>query len=244
MYSLKAQDLLDAWHRGASQPLHLRSLTLLTAAFPETPPEALSAMSIGRRDAKLLALRERVFGPDLNSIANCPGCNERLELNFKVSDIKAAGDTDSTDTLYLDIDGYNVELRLPNSLDLSAITDSSDEGTTRQILLERCVTHVTHNGRDLQVGEVPPQVLDAVTEQMAEADPQADVQLSLGCPYCGHEWREAFDIVLYFWTEIEAWVRRLLHEVHALALTYGWHEKDILEMNPWRRQFYLSLIQG
>ena len=244
MRSLSTQALLDAWYRGLTEPLHRRPLTLLFAACPDIAWEALSSMSIGRRDAKLLNLRKRIFGTNLNSIATCPVCEERLELNFKVSDILVEASPDTTDALCLDEDGYMVKFRLPNSKDLAAITDPSDEDATRRILLERCVTHIVQDERHLDIDDLPPQVIDTITGKMAEADPQADVQLALVCPACANEWQESFDIVLYFWTEIEAWGRRVLHEVHALASAYGWHETDILEMHSWRRQFYLNLIQG
>lgn len=244
MCSLSTRALLDAWHHGATEPAHQRPLTLLAAACPETPLEKLASMSIGRRDAKLLALRERVFGTDLSSVTTCSGCGERLELNFNVSDIQVEADTDLADTLSLEVDGYNVEFRLPNSLDLSLITDPSDEGAAHHMLLDRCLTRITCNEREMRIEKLTPQVIDAITTHMADADPQADVRLKLVCPACGNEWQETFDIVFYFWTEIEAWVRRVLHEVHALASAYGWRETDILEMNSWRRQYYLNLIQA
>lgn len=75
MYSLSVQALLDAWHRGVTELLHRRPLMLLAAACPGTPLEKLAAMSIGQRDAKLLDLRERVFGPELHSVTTCPSCN-------------------------------------------------------------------------------------------------------------------------------------------------------------------------
>ena len=52
----------------------------------------------------------------------------------------------------------------------------------------------------------------------------------------------ALDIASFVWSEIHAWAIRLLHDVHALALAYGWREVDILTMSPWRRQAYLELI--
>jgi hypothetical protein len=244
MCSLSTRALLDAWHHGATEPTHQRPLTLLAAACPETPMEKLASMSIGRRDAKLLALREHVFGPDLSSVTTCSGCGERLELDFSVSDIQVEADTDPADTLSLEFDGYNVEFRLPNSLDLSAITDPSDEGAAHRMLLDLCVTRITRNEKEMRIEMLTSQIIDAITTRMAKADPQADVWLKLVCPACGNEWLEAFDIVSYFWTEIEAWVRRVLREVHTLASAYGWRETDILEMNPWRRQYYLNLIQA
>jgi len=47
---------------------------------------------------------------------------------------------------------------------------------------------------------------------------------------------------LFLWTEITSQARRLLHEVHLLATTYGWHEADILAMSAIRRQYYLEMV--
>jgi hypothetical protein len=77
---------------------------------------------------------------------------------------------------------------------------------------------------------------------MEEADPLTAMQLALSCPECGYQWQTAFDIESFFWSEINAWANRMLHEVHTLALRYGWREMDILAMSPWRRQFYLNMV--
>ena len=79
---------------------------------------------------------------------------------------------------------------------------------------------------------------------MADADPQADVRLALDCPACGHKFLAAFDVVAYFWSEINAWAYRLLGEVHTLASAYGWREDDILALSPWRRHVYLEMVGG
>lgn len=244
MGNLSARTLLEAWHCGMTEPLHLRPLTLLSAAEPETPMETLATLSIGRRDAKLLALRQHLFGPAMNSVTTCPGCGDFLEFNINVADIRAEENAAAPGALSLAMDGYEMTFRLPNSTDLSAVADQADDRLARQMLLDRCVARVRHDSRELGVDEVPQQVIDAVSTRMAEADPQADVQLALVCPVCGLEWQESFDVVLYFWTELASWVGRVLHEVHTLASTYGWHEKDILAMHPWRRRYYLHLIEG
>jgi hypothetical protein len=54
----------------------------------------------------------------------------------------------------------------------------------------------------------------------------------------------AFDIASYFWDEINAWANRILREVHILASRYGWSERDILALSPWRRQFYLDMVNA
>jgi S-adenosylmethionine synthetase len=101
---------------------------------------------------------------------------------------------------------------------------------------------IEHNGGRISLDELPDDIVDAVVDRMAQADPQSDVQLALSCPVCGREWQAAFDIVSFFWTEIDAWARGILQQVHVLASAYGWREADILTMNPGRRQSYLEMV--
>jgi hypothetical protein len=61
------------------------------------------------------------------------------------------------------------------------------------------------------------------------------------CPACGHTWVERFDPVQFLWTELDAWAARALQDVHALARSYGWRERDILEMSAARRRVYLAM---
>jgi hypothetical protein len=113
----------------------------------------------------------------------------------------------------------------------------------RRRLLDRCLLSAKNpEGEAVAVQDLPPAALQAVAERMAAADPQGDVQLALQCPACGHAWPAAFDIVSFFWTEVDAWARVLLREIHVLASAYGWREADILALSPWRRRSYLELI--
>jgi hypothetical protein len=111
-------------------------------------------------------------------------------------------------------------------------------------LLENCLLSVHRNGEEVPSDHLAASLVDAIVERMAEADTGADVELALSCPSCRHQWHATFDIVSFFWSEITAWVYRILREVHTLSLAYGWREADILAMSPWRRQFYLERVGG
>jgi hypothetical protein len=101
---------------------------------------------------------------------------------------------------------------------------------------------VEYQGKQITVTEVPPGVIEAVVEQMGQIDKRGDVRLELNCPQCSHSSRPILDIESFFWKEINAWANRILKEVHTLAATYGWSEREILNMTSWRRQVYLNLI--
>ena len=147
-------------------------------------------------------------------------------------------------TYSLAFDVYEVSFRLPDSLDLLALAHCGDLETARQSLLARCLLKARREREETTIKELPEEVLQAVAEQMANLDPQADVRLALTCASCRESWEEIFDINSFFWTEISAWAKRTLSDVHTLAKAYGWRERDILELSAWRREFYLSMARG
>ncbi len=239
-----AAELLKVWEWGNEQTAVQKALGLLLVAWPENSPDELAGLSIGQRDGRLLGLRERLCGPKLASVAVCLACGERLELNFLVSDILVTTPPPPAVLSIAQAD-YAVNFRLPNSQDLLRLASSNiTPDTGRHLLVEGCILEARQNGQPLEVADLPDALIEKVIAGMAAADPQADVQLALNCPRCGHAWELTFDIVSFFWQELNGWADRLLHDVHILALTYGWNERDILALSEWRRQYYLGIIHG
>jgi hypothetical protein len=244
MRSLSAAELLSIWECAAAQPMVQKALLLLAASCPEVPREELAKLTIGQRDSLLLKLRKWMFGSCLEGYAVCPGCNDRVELSFDIEEIRVKTETEKQKPLWVAFDGYKVAYRLPDSNDLMAISGCMDITTGCSSLLSRCLIDVQHNGENLQIAHLPQTFLDAVAKQMADADPQANVDLEMDCPSCGHNWSASFDIVSYLWSEIETCVHRLLQDIHTLASAYGWSESAILSLSAQRRQRYLNMISG
>jgi hypothetical protein len=242
MRALSARELVDAWEQGLTQPPIQRALMLLAVACAEAP-ETLARLSAGERDGRLLTLRERLFGPRLTGLATCSDCGERVELTVDAADLRVEPGPDSRGGRSLTADGYDVRFRLPDSGDLAAAGALNDVGAARGLLRQRCV-EVDRCGERILPDQVPTAVMAAVEERMAQADPQADVQLSVSCPRCACRWQVAFDIVSFLWSEINAWAVRTLTDVHRLAAAYGWREADILSLSAWRRRFYLDLVSA
>lgn len=242
MRPLSASELLSVWEGGHEQALVDRALLLLACACPDESWDDLAALPIGRRDARLLTLREWSLGPQLCCLARCPACGESLELTFSMEDVRVDATPLAEAELYLEMEGYEVSFRLLDSTDLTALHGADDRAAARHTLLERSVLTVRCNGEDHSGSRLPAPVLDAVVRRMAEADPQADVHTVLSCPACAHSWQATFDIVSFFWAEIENWAYRMLRDVHRLASAYGWREADVLALSPRRRQFYLEMV--
>jgi hypothetical protein len=242
MRALSSMELLRVWEQGMAQPPAQRALSLLTLACAEMSPEQLARLSIGRRDERLLTLREWAFGPRLQSVAACPRCGEKSDVLFDVSDIRAGPVPESVEELSLTAGGHEVRFRLPNSTDLACLSTEGNISANQARLFERCVLVARRDGQELTAGQLPENVISAVQERMAQSDPQADVRLELTCPSCQHRWLATFDIGSFFWSEISAWATRLLREIHILASAYGWNEAEILSVSPRRRQAYLEMV--
>ncbi len=235
-------ELLTAWEQGLSQLGTRRLLTLLATAFPEVSDEQLFKLPIGQRDGLALKLREALFGSQLTSLAACPGCNERLEFALDITDIKVMPSNPVQETLALQVEGVDLEFRLPNSQDLMLIEAASSVDEARSLLFGRCLLSVAQAGQTQPFNKLSETILDKVEAAMSEADPQANVQLDLCCPACQHNWLAAFDIASFLWSEINVWAQRVLNEVHLLAKAYAWREADILAMSPTRRRYYLERV--
>lgn len=236
--------MLSVWEQSLGHPRHERALRLLAAACPEASIDELAALSIGQRDARLLTLREWTFGAKLEGLMTCPACDNRLELNFNVAEIRIAAEAAPVETLSLDIDDYDIRFRLPNSYDIATIAGCKDVAAGQRQLLKRCLSSIRYRDEEADAENLPVEILDATAARMDAADPQADVQLNLACTQCGHQRQSVFDIESFFWNEIHAWAERTLREVHTLARAYGWREADILAMNPHRRQLYLEMLSA
>lgn len=243
MRPLSADQILHIWEMGQRQHSVDRALTLLAFAYPEQSITNLASLTVGQRDALLLALREMTFGPKLNCFAQCSQCGEELEFTLESAQLRLSNPNQSLEPSYVFTMGeFAGKFRLPNSFDLAAIASAPNAEVAKSWLLQRCLLQGNHNGLEISHQELPHQVVAQLATQMAEADPQAEILFDLACPACQHEWQILFDIVSFFWTELSAQAKRLLLEVHQLARYYGWHQADILAMSAMRRNLYLELI--
>lgn len=234
--------LLDAWERGLRRPLAARALALLAAAHPTRAEAELAALPLGARDALLLDLREALFGPELTALAACPGCGEQLETQFPVAAIRVAEGAGAQCEIDLRAAGHALRCRLPASADLLAIPAGADESEARAILLARCVVEARgKDGAEVLPGALSAAVVARVSAALAEADPQAAVDLALECPACGAGFAAAFDTAAWLVAEVHAWAQRMLDEVAVLARAFGWREADVLALGPARRGAYLEL---
>ncbi|MEP7219170.1 MAG: phage baseplate protein [Bacteroidota bacterium] len=242
MRALSAEDIIIVWERGEHRHPVDRALTMLAAAHPRMTAGELAELSIGERDARLLAIREATVGPDLQSFAECPACRERLTFTLDTRTIRVPKPDHGDDGMELVAGNHTLRFRLPNSHDLAALALCGDPETGHRLLVERCLLEATRDGIAIPGDRLPDEAVAKLAGTMAELDPQAEVLIGMECLSCGHRWQLLFDIAAFLWTEIALQAKRLLREVHILARAYGWREADILSLSATRREFYIDMV--
>ncbi len=241
MQALTQQQLLSAWESGMNESILQKSLHLLSWTYPELDTREIALWSIGQRDARLLELREALFGKSLDNQVNCPDCNETSEWTMLTKDLKVQPSHNNT-PIKIDLVHHEEQLcfRLPNSEDILYLMAQNPAVSGTDELIKMCI--IDSNLPAWKDDQIPDDLKDAIMSEMEKADPQANIELQLNCPECNHQWLVQFDIMSYLWGEINHWAYRIIQDVGLLAYHFGWSEKDILAMPPFRRELYLQMI--
>lgn len=245
MSGLTAEAVLAIWEQVPFDDPVRGPLRILALADPAAGEEELLGLSIGERDERLLALRQQLFGDQLNGFTHCPHCGERLEFSLSSADLHA------TEATGLEREHFTVEtpdakarVRAPTSYDLLAAQACATPAEAASMLLERCIVSVEQQGQGLAPHDLHTAERVAIAEQLSQHQAAADVELSIACSACEHRWVAQFDIASYFSDELRRYATQLLDQVHILAAAYGWQEHAILAMHPQRRHAYLQRVLG
>ncbi|HLJ27805.1 MAG TPA: hypothetical protein VKY85_13925 [Candidatus Angelobacter sp.] len=226
--------LLDLWERGSGlHPLD-QGLLALGWALPGAPGPGPADWPLGRRNKLLLDLHSSFFGPTLEGWSACGVCGEKME--FAIDGRTLAGDAAAETNSDVAVHFKGQSFRLPSSRDLAEAARQTDTVAAVLCLIRRCNSG-PQSGTEWKAADV-----EEIGERMAQADPLAEIRLSLKCPACGQQSTETIEIAGFLWSKIEAQAKRMIWEVHTLAAAYGWSEQQILSMSPARRSRYLEMV--
>ncbi len=240
---VQAGDLLDLWEDAASLAPIERALALAAAGAAAgggtSGPDVadLRTQPVGHTHARLLDLHQRLRGPRLEALADCPRCAARVEVGLTTADLLAVKPGRPESVL---VHGDTVvSWRSPTPDDLLAVAGAAHGPSA---LAARCLTVTTADGVPLAVDDLDPAVAPLVDDLLAEADPLAEVVALVSCPDCATDFEVDLDPVTLVWAEVEAAAHRLLHEIDVLARVYGWTQPDVLALGERRRAAYLALV--
>jgi hypothetical protein len=235
MRTPSASALLQVWEHGQDAQPAARALLLLTLAASADP----AGLAVGARNRQLLTLQRELFGPLVEAVADCPDCGVVLELPLAAEpgpDRPCSGAETEREVCR---GGWMVRFRPPTAGDLIGLPDPPGDAVTA--LLARCVLAADREGVPVAPADLPADVVQAVDEAMAAADPDSVLDVAASCPACGRSFVLPLEPVAFLWSRLDQWAWRQLADVHDLARLFGWTEDTVLAMTPWRRRAYLAL---
>ena len=235
MRRLGSSEVLSAWEESRHRSSTHRALSILSRALPDSSPDELARLPLGRRASLLLQQHSPDSGSTLDGICTCPECDAQVSIAVETAELMRRSE-DSELSKDVEIEGHRFHLRPPNSDDLLAISGLDTAAEARETLLKRCVRP---DCDDLSIDDWPISQLERCIE---ECDPLAEVVLEARCPDCGAAWQVDFDVVDFIWEELTGRARRLLFTIDALARAYGWNEPEILALSPARRAWYVDMV--
>lgn len=243
MASLAPGDIVSIWELGQNRPDWNKALIVLAPALPQASPGELAAMTVGERNAHLLALRQNLIGPVMHAVVKCPVCGEPLEFEQRTDELLEGYRPPAMREFAFSSGDYSARYRLLTSDDLAHAASRGDEPHARQSLIDRALLETSRDGAPVTVSDLPVGIFDMLVKDMSDRDPLAHVEIPLACAACDHVWAATLETVSFFWVELERKAKQVLEDVVTLARAYGWSEEAILAMDPARRQFYLDSLE-
>lgn len=230
----------EAFVNGTSSAEAVAFLDRVLVEAPGTTvgPGKAKDLAVCDCDRLFAAIYLQYFGERIEGTALCRDCNEPFESSFSLRDLMASledgrraratgPDEEGTYTLP---DGRR--FRLPTADDQYSLVGIEAEKAAAA-LLERCV--VEGDPRE------DPALLQAAMDEVGAV---LDLDLEAACPKCGALQSVQFDIQTYLLRALAYEKRFLNHEVHRIAMAYGWGHEEILSLTREERRAFVQMIEA
>lgn len=219
-----AHDPLAAWSVDFAQPLERVVTSLLALAAPALSSVELHAMTLPERHELIRATWLLDGGGPARVEAACEACGEGSEFEL---DLAAIERPPGGEPLLVKLGEEERTCSLPSPALLETTRDGVD------------VTAACLGCGRAEAGLW----VDAVEEALAAADPLGEIVLVGPCVACGRPLEAEFDLKRAWVGWLRGQVRRLMADVHTLALHYHWSEDEVLRIPESRRAVYLDFCE-
>lgn len=202
-------------------------------------PVNVSTWPVTDLEATLLILRRWLVGDHVKSDVTCSSkqCGARVDVGFRITDYLAHHTPRSADHVepaeqapWFKLRG-KLLLRIPTVHDALSVGASADRAND---LRKRCID------RD----DLTEQEMEEVDEALDSLAPSLVSELTGACPECEAEVTVLFDPVSYVLRELSKQANAVFEEVHLLAFSYHWPEREILSLPRRRRARYVEMIHA
>lgn len=227
---------------GRDEPLPRRVSRVLASALEHVGGEPMSlalAAELCVADRQFLMRElERLLGLEQPwRTVVCGACGERFDFELHASRLPVKEAGEGFPFVEVETGLGRLRARVPTGADQEALLEGEGVAGERA-LLARCVEPVDAvAGWD--VARLEDGDLRRIDEALEAVSPAVVTRVGAACAACGVAREVEVEPYACLSTSPEA----LLEEVHTLASTYHWSERDILALPRHRRRQYLRLVE-
>ena len=203
------------------------------APGPAASADEIEALRLGARIEGLLRLALLAGVAEVARVLECAGCGAKVEVALPLgvlADLQR--EVGAIDAVRVGEGDQALRVRLPAAVDLAAW----------ERLAPGTVDEAAFAARLIVEGTPDPAALPAIDEALAAADPLVDFHLDVLCPECQGRSRVDLDLEGLALDVLAREQARALDAIHRLASAYHWSEAAIVELPPWRRDYYLGRV--
>ena len=204
------------------------------------PETEVWAWSLKKRLQALLAITINTGDQELLLHVYCPQshCGEGIEL---VLDLNRFSQDAEDDHFSFDSGTQIVTARLPNGIDQQQWMQLQTQSTTD---LAKCLIVQVGNEPPTAEWQFPEDWLAGFSESLEQHDELMTLQINSSCPACSRELEIDVDLETQLLSILSHEQRKLLLDVHQIALAYHWSEQEIVGLTTARRNFYLMQLRN
>ncbi len=227
--------VLEPAGRPVTAMMRLAARVAVSAAGEPIAWEELPATDLG---AIALVIRQAWLGDTIRTQGYCadPACREPMDIAFSISAYlghhtprPCRGVLSGGKAGWFELAGGGAAFRLPTIGDLQHAVSAPDP---ELCLRQRC----------LDPAVIPAVVARRISRAMYALAPSLDGPVTARCLACDGDAVLQFDPLTYTLAELRYAAGDLYEQVHLLASTFGWPERDILLLPRRRRARYAALI--
>jgi hypothetical protein len=222
----------------------LRVTSILHAALEDLggkPPreQDIWALSVGDRQFLMRQLALKLGKDEKWFSADCSACHETFDFPIRQSELPVKDAGEGFPYVSVKTSIGDVRLHVPTGHDQAEIPQDVSTDEARLWLLQHCVEKGSgKHGESLSLSDLSDDELLRIEQAMEEVAPEIGVIVESECPVCGRANR----IYLDPYAPVFDLKSQLFSQIHILAATYHWSQKEILDLPVARRLTYLSLI--
>ncbi len=206
-------------------------------------PEFLWNLTLGTRLGCLLriALVDELTLPLLRLRCRVNGCNADLECELSLHHVvESHSDRATPESVRVNFPRASAQLRVPTGADQRDWTEQKRRGLAPSA--KRIVSDLLLEAEGVR--RLTTKRLALIEESLAQADPLVNFDLRVSCPDCRQEAKFPVDLEELILSAFHRRQRTVIEDVHRLAASYHWPERDIMQLPVWRRSAYLALVSA